>query len=200
MPKQRVLSGFINGDIEDRIYEILCLLGEDVTRPGLQDTPLRVAKMFKEITAGLKVSEKQISKLITDAIQKDGGDGMVIVKDIPFNSICEHHLVSFAGTCSFGYIPLDGRVVGLSKFARVLDIYAMRPQVQERLTQQVADAFFYNPKLKPEGVGVVIKAEHNCMSTRGVKKHGTVTITSEVRGSFKDEVETRNEWLKLGVN
>lgn len=183
--------------IADNVSAILDLLGEDIDRPGLKDTPERVARMFLEVTKGLTTTDKQVETLISKAVFPDGGNGMVIVKDIPFHSLCEHHLVSFSGTCSFGYIPLEGRVVGLSKTARVLDIYSQRPQVQERLTNQMADAFFFNPKLRPEGVGVIIKAEHNCMSTRGVKKHGTSTITSEIRGSFLDEPPARDEWLRL---
>lgn len=182
--------------IESAVLEILHEIGEDVNRSGLKDTPHRVAKMFLEVTRGLTYKEDEIEAIINDSVFDDGGDEMIIERDIPFDSLCEHHLVNFGGTITVGYIPTGGRVVGLSKIPRIIDLLASRPQVQERLTSQVADVLM-NSQLKPEGVGVIVKAEHHCMSSRGVRKAGVETITSAIRGSFKIEAETRAEWQAL---
>lgn len=181
--------------ISGHVKEILSLCGEDVDREGLLDTPSRVAKMYyNELFSGIEEDPKS---LINKAIFKDDeATGMIIVGDIPFYTVCEHHLVPFYGTASVGFIPEGNRIVGLSKIARVVDSLARRPQVQERMTNLIAEAL-YESELAPEGVGVVITAEHLCMGMRGIKKPGSVTTTSEVRGSFKDEPETRNEWLSL---
>jgi len=180
-------------DTLERLFkEVLTVLGEDVDRPGLVDTPKRVAKMYsRELFTGLGVDLKEI---VEKAIFHGEGEGMVIVGDIPFYSFCEHHLVPFFGKVHVGYIPQEGRVVGLSKIARVIEAASKQPQVQERMSQMIANAIF-DSKLGPEGVGVVISAEHLCMSMRGVGKPGSKTVTCDVRGSFRYESETRAEFL-----
>jgi GTP cyclohydrolase I len=177
--------------IEKAIKDILAAIGEDVNREGIKDTPRRVAEMYADIFSGL---HKDPAKELT--IFKEGEhEEMVMVKDIPFYSICEHHLVPFAGKAHVVYIPTNGRVTGLSKLVRVVEGYAKRPQVQERLTSQIADCMM--DKIKPRGVLVVIEAEHLCMSMRGVKKPGTVAVTSAVRGVFRRDEKTRAEALSL---
>ena len=176
--------------IEKAVREILEAIGEDPDRDGLRDTPARVARMYEEVFAGLFDRPDEHLKVTFEA----GYDEMVMVKDIPLVSMCEHHLVPFMGKAHVAYIPgEDGRVTGLSKLARLVQSYAKRPQVQERLTQQVADALHQH--LNPRGVLVVIEAEHLCMSMRGVKTPGTTTITSWVHGLFRDNPATRNEAL-----
>jgi GTP cyclohydrolase I len=174
--------------IQRAVLEILEAIGEDPTRDGLLDTPARVARMYAEIFAGLHDDPAQHLQVTFEA----GHDEMVMVRDIPFYSCCEHHLVPFVGKAHVAYIPGDdGRITGLSKLARLVDSYAKRPQVQERLTGQVADAL--ETDLQPRGVLVVIEAEHLCMSMRGVRKPGSTTVTSAVRGQFRDSVATRAE-------
>jgi GTP cyclohydrolase I len=174
--------------IEAAVREILVAVGEDVDRDGLRDTPARVARMYAEIFAGLHEDPQQHLTVTFEA----GHDEMVMVRDIPFFSCCEHHLVPFVGKAHVAYIPgPDGRITGLSKLARLVDGYAKRPQVQERLTGQVADEI--QRTLQPRGVLVVIEAEHLCMSMRGVKKPGSTTVTSAVRGQFRESVATRAE-------
>jgi GTP cyclohydrolase I len=167
-------------------------IGEDPGREGLLDTPQRVARMYEEVCSG-------IGQEPTELFEKSFGENhteMVLVKDIPFYSICEHHLVPFFGMAHVGYIPgREGRICGISKLARLVDVFAKRPQVQERLTSQVADTLV--EQLKPQGVIVVIEAEHLCMSMRGVKKPGARTTTSAVRGAFKSSQKTREEALSL---
>lgn len=181
--------------VEAYVGGMLAALGENVDRPGLQDTPKRVAKMYiSEMFAGLGAD---LNSLIDKAVFPDGGDEMVIVSDIWFYSFCEHHLVPFFGKAHVGYIPTDGNVVGLSKIARVVDLAARKPQVQERLGSEIANALFTSERLKPEGVGVVVQAEHLCMAMRGIQKPGAVTTTSHMLGSFRDEPETRAEFLSL---
>lgn len=165
-------------------------LGEDPDREELKNTPRRVCEMWKEIFRGLGCDPK---RHLETTFQEDHQE-MVIVKDIPFYSMCEHHFVPFFGKAHIAYIPC-GRVVGLSKLARTLEEYAKRPQVQERLTSQVADAI--NEVLKPLGVGVVIEAEHMCMTMRGIKKPGSKTITSAMRGVFLDKPEVRAEFMNF---
>jgi GTP cyclohydrolase I len=178
--------------IEAAVREILAAIGEDPTRDGLLATPARVARMYAEICAGLH--EDPADHLAT-SFEVDH-DEMVMVRDIPLYSLCEHHLAPFIGTAHVAYIPNDdGRVIGLSKFARLVDGYARRPQVQERLTSQVADAL--QDRLDPKGVMVVIEAEHLCMSMRGVRKAGTTTVTSAVRGLFRSNVATRQEAMRF---
>jgi GTP cyclohydrolase I len=177
---------------EAAIRELLHAIGEDPDRDGLLDTPARVARAYREMFAGLYIDPDSVLNTMFD----EDHDEMVIVKEIPIYSTCEHHLVSFHGVAHVGYIPgNDGRVTGLSKIARLVDLYARRPQVQERLTSQIADALV--KKLDPRGVIVVIEAEHLCMAMRGVRKPGAVTTTSAVRGQFKTSAASRAEALDL---
>jgi GTP cyclohydrolase I len=178
--------------IEAAVREILAAIGEDPTRDGLLDTPARVARMYAEICAGLHQDPARHLQTVFEAEH----DEMVLVRDIPLYSLCEHHLAPFLGKAHVAYIPnADGRVIGLSKFARLVDGYARRPQVQERLTSQIADAMASS--LEPKGVMVVIEAEHLCMSMRGVKQAGSTTVTSAVRGLFRTNVATREEAMRF---
>lgn len=178
--------------IEAAVREILLAIGEDPDRDGLQKTPARVAKMYSEIFAGLRESADHHLQVTFEADH----DEMVMVRDIPMYSACEHHLVPFVGKAHVAYIPgNDGRITGLSKLARLVDAYAKRPQVQERLTSQIADEI--ERTLQPKGVLVVIEAEHMCMSMRGVRKPGSSTVTSAVRGLFRDNVATRAEAMRF---
>lgn len=178
--------------IEKAVREILIAIGEDPERDGLLDTPARVARMYAEICSGLHEDPDDHLTTTFEAHH----DEMVMVRDIPLYSVCEHHLAPFIGKAHVAYIPNeDGRVIGLSKFARLVDGYSRRPQVQERLTSQVADAL--EARLEPKGVMVVIEAEHLCMSMRGVRKAGTTTVTSSVRGLFRTNVATREEAMRF---
>ena len=177
--------------IEKAVKEILSAIGENPDRQGLQDTPKRVARMYAELFSGLhKDPGKEIS-----IFHNEDYEEMIIVKDIPFYSICEHHLVPFLGKAHVAYIPTKGRVTGLSKLVRVVEGFAKRPQVQERLTGQIADCLM--ERLDPRGVLVIIEAEHLCMSMRGVKKPGSTTVTSAVRGVLQKNAKTRAEALAL---
>jgi len=177
--------------IERAVREILLAIGEDPDREGLQKTPARVAKSYAEIFAGLHQSPADLLATTFDLDHEE----MVLVKDIPFYSTCEHHLVPFHGSAHIGYIPShEGKVTGLSKLARLVEIYARRPQVQERLTTQIVDALMEN--LQPVGAIVVIECEHLCMSMRGVRKPGARTVTSAVRGQLR-ETATRAEAMSL---
>ena len=174
------------------VREILLAIGEDPERDGLLRTPERVARMYTEVFAGLHDDPR---RHLTVTFEADH-DEMVMVRDIPLYSLCEHHLVPFHGRAHVAYIPgADGRITGLSKLARLVEGYATRPQVQERLTTQIADAMV--EVLKPDGVFVVIEAEHLCMSMRGVRKPGSLTVTSAVRGLFKDNPATRAEAMSF---
>jgi GTP cyclohydrolase I len=174
--------------IEAAVREILAAIGDDPGRDGLLSTPARVARMFAETMAGLGEDPGAHLETVFDA----NHDEMVMVRDVPFASTCEHHLVPFIGVAHIAYIPgEDGLITGLSKIARLVDGFARRPQVQERLTTQIADAL--GDALKPTGVLVVLEAEHLCMSIRGVKKPGTLTVTSAVRGHFRDDARSRAE-------
>ncbi|WP_456990902.1 GTP cyclohydrolase I FolE [Geodermatophilus sp. SYSU D01105] len=176
------------------VRELLIAVGEDPDRPGLRDTPGRVARSYAETFAGLWQDPSDILATTFD----EDHDEMVLVKDIPMYSTCEHHLVPFHGVAHIGYIPgEDGRVTGLSKLARLVEVYARRPQVQERMTSQIADALA--EVLKPRGVLVVIEAEHLCMAMRGIRKPGSTTVTSAVRGIFRDNPATRSEAMSLVV-
>ena len=178
--------------IEQGVRLILEGVGEDPDREGLRETPARVARMYEEVFAGLTQDPATHFKTLFD----EGHQEMVVVKDIPFYSMCEHHLVPFFGVAHIAYIPNEnGKVCGLSKLARVLAVFAKRTQVQERLTSQVADTLV--EQLDPRGVIVVIEAEHMCMTMRGVKKPGSKTTTSAVRGSFRTSAKTREEALSL---
>ncbi|MBQ3302180.1 MAG: GTP cyclohydrolase I FolE [Eggerthellaceae bacterium] len=181
-----------NAKIEAGVRLILEGIGEDPNREGLLKTPARVARMYNEVFSGLTEDPHVHFETLFD----EHHDEMVLVRDIPFYSMCEHHLVPFFGKAHIAYIPAaDGKICGLSKLARLLEVYAHRPQVQERLTSQVADTLV--EELHPQGVIVVIEAEHMCMSMRGVKKPGSSTTTSAVRGIFKSKQATRNEALHL---
>src|SRR4051812_36880247 len=185
-------AGVDHARAEAAVRELLLAVGEDPDRPGLQDTPDRVARAYTEIFAGLWQDPADVLATTFD----EDHDEMVLVKDIPMYSTCEHHLVPFHGVAHIGYIPgEDGRVTGLSKLARLVEVYARRPQVQERMTSQIADALA--DVLKPRGVLVVIEAEHLCMAMRGVRKPGAVTVTSAVRGIFRDNPATRSEAMSL---
>ena len=174
------------------VREILTAIGEDPDRDGLKDTPERVARMYAEVASGLQ--EDPAAHLMT--LFEADHDEMILVRDIPLYSLCEHHLVPFIGKAHVGYIPNeDGCITGLSKLARLVDGYARRPQVQERLTTQVADAI--ESVLQPRGVIVVVEAEHLCMSMRGVRKPGSNTVTSAVRGLFRSDVATRAEAMRF---
>lgn len=177
---------------EAAIRELLAAIGEDPQREGLRSTPRRVAKAYVETMAGLFVDPHEVLETTFD----EHHDELVLVKDIALYSTCEHHLLPWHGTAAVGYIPgLDGRITGLSKLARVVDLYARRPQVQERLTSQIADALM--KRLEPRGVIVVVQAEHLCMAMRGVRKPGTTTMTSAVRGTMKADPRSRAEALSL---
>ncbi|CAL9495470.1 GTP cyclohydrolase 1 [Streptomyces sp. enrichment culture] len=176
---------------ENAVRELLIAVGEDPDREGLRETPARVARAYREIFAGLWQKPEDVLTTTFDL----GHDEMVLVKDIEVRSCCEHHLVPFAGVAHVGYIPsIEGKITGLSKLARLVDVYARRPQVQERLTTQVADSLMQI--LEPRGVIVVLECEHMCMSMRGVRKPGAKTITSAVRGQLRDPA-TRNEAMSL---
>ena len=174
------------------IRTVLESIGEDPEREGLADTPARVAEMYGELFSGLNRDPVAELSIAFD----EGHQEMVIVRDIPFYSMCEHHLLPFFGVAHVGYIPSSyGKVVGISKLARVVDVVAKRPQLQERMTRQIADAIF--TAIEPDGVAVVIEAEHLCMMMRGVKKPGAKVVTSAVRGTFRTRTMTRNEFLSL---
>jgi GTP cyclohydrolase I len=177
--------------IEEAVRLILEAIGENPNREGLLDTPKRVAKMYEEVFSGLNDDPKQYF----DTIFSEDHEEVVLVKDIPFYSMCEHHLVPFFGKAHVAYIPQNGRVTGLSKLARAVEAVAKRPQLQERITSTVADAIM--EKLEPQGVMVVVEAEHMCMTMRGVKKPGSKTVTTAVRGVYKKDAEARSEVLKL---
>ena len=179
--------------IEHAVREILEAIGEDPEREGLRDTPSRIARMYAEIFSGLYLEPAAYLQTQFD----EGHDEMVILRDIPFYSTCEHHLAPFHGVAHVGYIP-EHRVVGLSKLARVVEGFARRPQLQERLTAQIADAIMGG--LQPDGVAVVIECEHLCLTMRGVKKPGSKMVTSAVRGRFKRSAVTRAEFLALVKN
>jgi GTP cyclohydrolase I len=176
--------------VERACREIIEAIGEDPRREGLVDTPARVARMYAELFEGLRIDPGALLQVQFEAAH----DEMVILKNIPFYSICEHHFMPFHGVAAVGYIP-DGKVVGLSKLARLVEAYARRPQIQEQLTGQIADTIM--ERLKPDGVAVIIEAEHLCMTQRGVKKPGSRMVTSATRGTFRSHEVTRGEFLAL---
>jgi GTP cyclohydrolase I len=184
-------SGVDLAKIEAGVRLILEGIGEDPDRPGLQGTPRRVALMYEEICAGLHTDARQLLHVIP----AETHDEMVIVKDIPLYSICEHHLLPFFGVAHIAYIPKEGRIVGLSKLARVADMMARKPNIQERLTTEIADLLF--DELNATGVMVVIESEHMCMEMRGVRKPGSKTVTSALRGGFLKDQRTRAEAMSL---
>jgi GTP cyclohydrolase IA len=178
-----------SGDIECAVRTILESIGEDVNRPGLRRTPERIARMYQELTAGYHVDP---AKLINDAIYEVAYDEMVIVRDIDYYSLCEHHMLPFMGRAHVGYIP-NGRVIGLSKIPRIVEMFARRLQIQEQMTQQIAR--FIQDTLHPQGVGVVVEGLHLCAAMRGVKKNNARMVTSAMLGSFKRNQSTRSEFL-----
>jgi GTP cyclohydrolase I len=180
--------------LEQHVKGILSLIGEDPSREGLLRTPARVAKAWDFLTSGYK---EDIGAVLNNAIFTEKYDEMVIVKDIDFFSLCEHHLLPFYGKAHIAYIP-KGKIVGLSKIPRIVEVFSRRLQVQERLTRQIADTLF--TALSPDGVAVVIEARHLCMMMRGVEKQNSVASTSAMLGSFRDDERTRNEFLKLIIN
>lgn len=181
-------AGVDRARIESAVREILLAIGEDPDREGLQRTPYRVAKAYDELFAGLREDPRTHLRATFD----EGHKEMVVLRDIPFASLCEHHLLPFTGIAHIGYIP-QGQIVGLSKLARLVEGYARRPQVQERLTSEVADAIM--DELKPDGCGVVIEATHTCMTIRGVEKPGATMVTSAMRGGFRNRPATRAEFM-----
>jgi GTP cyclohydrolase I len=182
-------DGRSNGKIEAAVRQILIEVGEDPTREGLLDTPARMHRMYAELTAGYHVD---VDRLINRAIFEVGYSEMVVVKDIEFHSLCEHHLLPFFGRAHVAYVP-DGRVIGLSKIPRIVEMYARRLQVQERMTQQIAELLM--ERLQPKGVGVVLEATHLCAAMRGVRKPGTVMTTAAVLGLFRRNDKTRAEFF-----
>ena len=176
--------------IENAIREILSAVGEDPDREGLLDTPGRVARMYAEFFGGLHEDpSKHLKKFFTEEC-----DEIVLVRDISFNSVCEHHLMPFMGKVHIGYLP-NGRVIGLSKLARVVEVFSHRPQVQERMTADIANLLF--KELNARGVGVVIEAEHTCMTVRGVRKPGSLCVTSAMKGAFRNNPSSRSELMML---
>lgn len=185
------MSTFDLEKIEKAVSAIIEAVGEDPEREGLVGTPRRIAEMYSELFAGLKVDPRAELSVSFE----EGHHEMVVLKDIPFYSLCEHHFLPFYGVAHVGYIPSDGRVVGASKLARVVEVLARRPQIQERLTTQIADTIV--EVLRPEGVAVVIQAEHLCLTMRGIKKPGSNFVTSATRGIFRRNAMTRSEFLSL---
>ena len=185
-------EGTAENGITDNIVRLLQYVGEDAGRGGLEETPMRVAKAWKFWCSGYGKDPKDVLKVFEDGA--DGCDEMVVVKDIPLYSHCEHHMAAIIGTATVAYIP-DGKIVGLSKLSRLVDIFARRLQVQERLTNQIADAL--QDGLQPKGVGVVVKARHLCMESRGVCQQGHHTITSALRGVMRNDASARAEFLSL---
>ncbi|MCY2962200.1 MAG: GTP cyclohydrolase I FolE [Planctomycetota bacterium] len=179
--------------IERAVREILAAVGEDPDREGLLETPARVARMYAELFSGLRATPEEHLRRVFE----EKYDEMVLVRDITFNSMCEHHLLPFHGVAHIGYIP-DGKVAGLSKLARVVEDISHRPQVQERMTHQIADLM--EKELRAKGVVVVLEATHTCMTIRGVRKPGSLTVTSAVRGRFKTNQSTRAEAMALIMN
>lgn len=177
--------------IENAVRDILIAIGEDPDREGLVETPKRVAAMYEEIFSGINDDPKKHVKVFSE---KDN-DEIVVVRDIPMYSMCEHHLLPFIGKAHIAYIPSNGKVIGLSKLARIVDLFAKRPQLQERLTSQIAD--FLEEELQPLGIAVVIEAQHLCMTMRGAKAAGSVTKTSALRGVAKKDARTRAEIMSL---
>jgi len=179
-----------NKRIEKAVREILLAVGEDAEREGLKETPERVARMYTELLAGMQEEPKEHLR----SVFSENYDEIVLLRDIPFYSICEHHLMPFIGSAHVAYLP-SGAILGVSKLARIVDCFARRLQAQERLTYQIADFIMNN--LKTQGVAVVLEASHSCMTIRGIKKPGSVMVTSAVRGIFKRDPKTRNEVMSL---
>lgn len=176
--------------VEDAVVSLLKAVGEDPLREGLRDTPARVARMYDELLSGYgQDPEKMMTTFVDDTC-----DEMVVLTDIPFSSLCEHHLLPFSGTATVAYLP-DKRIIGLSKLARVVDVFAKRLQVQERMTVQITDALMRH--LQPKGAACVLRSVHSCMTLRGVQKQGAAMITSSLQGAFKSDATTRAEFMNL---
>lgn len=180
-----------NDSAENAVRDLLAFVGEDIEREGLLDTPGRVARALREMTGGYSID---VGALLQRTFVNDGYSGLVLVTGVDFVSVCEHHMLPFTGTAAVGYIPSPSHVVGLSKLARLVDAFARRLQVQERMTEQIADALVEH--LEPEGVGVVLRAQHSCMACRGVRKAGAEMVTSSLRGALY-ESEARAEFMAL---
>ncbi|NKB47497.1 MAG: GTP cyclohydrolase I FolE [Legionellales bacterium] len=178
--------------MEQQFKQIIQALGEDIDREGLRNTPKRAAEALQYFTQGYQQS---LDEIVKDALFQCDADEMIIVKDIELYSLCEHHLVPFIGKCHVGYIPVDGKILGLSKIARIVELFARRLQVQERLTRQVANSILETTRA--EGVGIIIEAQHLCMMMRGVEKQNSVMTTSAMLGSFRTEASVRAEFLNL---
>jgi GTP cyclohydrolase IA len=182
----------VNKDkIKKAIYDLLVAIGEDPERPGIKNTPERMADMYSEILSG---SRSQASAAIQETFNLEH-DGMVLVKDVPFYSMCEHHMLPFFGKCHIAYIPDGNRILGLSKLVQVVDILSRQLQLQERLTTQIVDTIMKS--LKPKGAAIVMEARHLCMEMRGIQKADSFTLTSDVKGLFRSDLKTREEFLKL---
>ncbi len=177
--------------IEDAVRKMLVEIGEDPERQGLKNTPERISKMYEELTSGYRISPEEV---INDAIFDEKYDEMVVVKDVEFYSLCEHHMLPFFGKCHVAYVP-KGKIIGISKIPRIIEVYSRRLQVQERMTVNIAD--FLNKALKPHGVAVVAEAYHLCMAMRGVRKARANMLTSSMYGVFKKDERTRVEFLSL---
>ncbi|MFZ5985575.1 MAG: GTP cyclohydrolase I FolE [Bacillota bacterium] len=177
--------------VKAAVREILFAIGDDPDREGLKETPDRVARMYEEIFAGLHKDPRELVKVF----QEENHEEMVLVKDIPLYSVCEHHLLPFVGVAHVVYIPKKGKIMGLSKLARIVDLIAKKPQLQERLSSEVADVIM--DAISPLGVAVVVEAEHLCMTMRGIKKPGSKTVTSALRGIIKTDAKTRSEVMSL---
>ena len=177
--------------LQETVYQLLELVGENPDREGLLDTPKRVAKMYQEVFSGLGRDPKDEFT----AVFSEGHEEVVLVKDIPFHSMCEHHLLPFYGVAHVAYLPSNGKVTGLSKLARAVEVASKRPQLQERLTAQIATAL--DEALSPEGVFVMVEAEHMCMTMRGIKKPGSKTVTTAAKGIYKENVHQRQEILSM---
>lgn len=184
-------NGVSAEQVREAVRTLLRYVGEDPTRDGLQETPDRVARAWLEMTEGYGVAPEKILSTTFEG----SSDEMVVLKDIEFTSSCEHHLLSFTGRAHVAYMPAGGRIVGLSKLARIVDVYAKRLQVQERMTQQIAEAILAH--LQPSGVAVVVEGAHSCMCVRGVKKHGATMVTSALHGVFRTDPATRAEFMSL---
>ena len=190
MTDRKLPEGFDQPRLENAVRELLAACGEDPNREGLQETPARVARMYAEMFSGLHSDPRvHLQKFFTEKY-----DEVVLVRDISFCSMCEHHLLPFTGKAHIGYMP-NGRVIGLSKLARVVDTVARRPQVQERLTETIADLLV--GELDARGVAVVLEATHSCMTIRGIKKPGSVCVTSAMKGTFREDIASRTEIMQL---
>lgn len=188
----RATSSVDRASVEAAVRQLLTAIGDDPSREGLVETPRRVAEAYADLFAGMAIDPVSVLEPLPD----ERGSGLILVRDIPFASICEHHLLPFVGRAAVGYVPgPDGLITGLSKLARVVEVLARRPQVQERLVRQVADAL--EAALAPSAVAVVVEAEHMCVSLRGVRKPGSSVVTTEFRGSFREDAAARAEVLSL---